>query len=173
MIFVGQAVEDRDTRGAFELLDRLLGIAAELDRVVHAPQHASGVLHRLLVTDLGACRIEISDMSALIETGDLEGAARACRGLLENQDDLLALQMLLLRTRVLGPLQIASQIEQVKELALREVLNRKERAVAQVKAHFTTSLRQRMLISRQGRATPGRSYNDRRHGRGRARIRAP
>src|SRR5438477_11780950 len=102
-------------------------------------------------------------MRALIETGDLEGAARVCRGLLENQDDFLALQMLLLRTRVLGPLQIASQIEQIKELALREVLKRKERTVAQVNAHYMTFLRERMLSSIQAHATQATTYNDRDH----------
>ena len=46
MIFVGQAVEDRDAGKTLEILDRFLRIAAELDCVVHAAENAGRVLDR-------------------------------------------------------------------------------------------------------------------------------
>jgi hypothetical protein len=60
-------------------------------------------------------------MRALVVAGDLEGATGAGRGLLEDQADLLALQRLLLVAAVLGALEVAREVEQVKHLALAEV----------------------------------------------------
>jgi hypothetical protein len=65
------------------------------------------------VADLRAGGIEVGHVRALVVAGDLEGAARAGRGLLEDQADLLALEVLLLGARVLGALEIAREIEQV------------------------------------------------------------
>src|SRR4051794_29178794 len=74
-------------------------------------------------------------MCALVETRDLERAARACGGLLEDQADLLSLQVFLLGTRILCALQIAREIEQVAELPWRVVLNGQQRSVAKIEAH--------------------------------------
>jgi len=48
------------------------------------------------------------------------------RGFLENQADFLAVEVLLLGARVLGPLEIACQVEQVAKLALRVILYRQQ-----------------------------------------------
>ena len=87
------------------------------------------------MADLRARRIEIGHVGALVVAGDLEGAAGAGRGLLEDQADLLAGQVLLLGAGILGALQVAGEIEQVAELPLRVVLDGQERTVAQIEAH--------------------------------------
>jgi hypothetical protein len=124
MVLVGQPVEDRHTGVFGEVFDGLLRIAAELDRVVHAPEHPGRVLDRFFMANLRASRVEIGDMRALIMAGDLESTARARRGLLEDQNDFLALQVLLFGTGVFGPFQVAGEIEQVLELALGKILHR-------------------------------------------------
>jgi hypothetical protein len=70
--------------------------------------------------------IEIGDVRTLIVAGDLEGATRSCRSFLEDQHDLLAFQMLLLGAGIFGALEIASQIEEIVEFPLREVLHRQQ-----------------------------------------------
>ena len=63
---------------------RLLAVAAVLDRVVDAAEHAGGVLHRLLVADLDPARPEVGHVGTLVVGGDLERGARPGRGLLED-----------------------------------------------------------------------------------------
>jgi hypothetical protein len=70
------------------------------------------------VADLRACRIEIGDVCALVVAGDLERAARASGRLLEDQADLLAVEVLLLRAGILGAFEVACQIQQVADLGL-------------------------------------------------------
>ena len=173
MIFVGQPVEDRHAGVFRQVLDRLLRIAAEFDGVVHATEHARGVLDRFLVADLRSGRIEIGDMGALVVAGDLECAARPRRGLLEDQDDLLALEMLLLGARVFGALEVAGEIEQVVKLPLREILDVSSERLRRLKLIVKSPLGNVFRISRPARARSGRSCSVRRRGRGRARSRAP
>jgi len=73
--------------------------------------------------------------------GDLEGTARAGRGLFEDQAHLLALEVLLLGARVLGTLEVAREVEQVLEFLLGVVLNSQQRAVAKIEAHGVGLLR--------------------------------
>ena len=87
---VGEAVVDGHARPGRELVGDGLAEAAVLDRVVHAAEHARGVLDRLLVAHVRAARAEVGDVCALVVGGDLEGAAGAGRVLLEDQRDLLA-----------------------------------------------------------------------------------
>ena len=61
-------------------------------------------------------------MRPLVVRRDLEGAAGAGRGLLEDQADLLAPEQLPLGARVFRALQVARQVEQVEHLALAEVV---------------------------------------------------
>jgi len=51
---IGQAVPHRHAGVAGKFFNRGLSKAAVLDPVVHAAQHASGILHRLLGADLRA-----------------------------------------------------------------------------------------------------------------------
>jgi len=108
---VGQAVVHRHARPLGELVDGVLGEAAELDRVEHAAEHPRGVLDRLLVAHVRAARAEVRDVRALVVGGDLERAARARRVLLEDQRDLLAAQVLLLAAGLLGRLQLGGEVE--------------------------------------------------------------
>ena len=102
-----------------EFLDVGLGVAAELDRVVHAAQDRGGVGDRFLVPELGSGRFEVGDVRALVVGGDLEGRTGPGRGLLEDQRDLLAAQLLDLGAGVLGQLERLGQFEQEAQLARR------------------------------------------------------
>src|SRR6185312_3201901 len=102
-----QAVIDRHAGIFRQRLHAALHGAAILDRVIHAPKHARGVLERLLVADLRAAGLEISYVRALVVAGDLEGAAGARAGLLENQRDVLSLEGLPLGAGILGALEVA------------------------------------------------------------------
>src|SRR6185312_5469780 len=88
--------------------------------------------HRLLVTELRAGRVEIGDVGALVERGDLERRPRARRRLLEDQRDLLALQPLHLTAGVLGDLHRLRQLQQETQLPWREIDLLEKAAVAQV-----------------------------------------
>ena len=110
---VGEPVVDRDAGPARELLGRVLREAAVLDRVVHAAEHARGVLHGLLVAHVRAGRADEGDVGALVVGGDLERAARPGRVLLEDQRDLLADELLLLAPLLLGRLQLRREVDQV------------------------------------------------------------
>src|SRR4029078_8781110 len=104
---------------------------------------------------------------------DFEGATRPRRGLLEDQYDLLAFQMLLLGAGILGALEVAGQGEEILEFPLREILDCQERAVAQIEAHFDSPVGSCAVVNRPVRAKSGRSCNGRRRGPGPARRRAP
>ena len=121
MPLVGEPVVDRDAGPLRELLGRLLREAAVLDRVVHAAEHARGVLHRLLVAHVRAAGADERDVGALVVGGDLERAARPRRVLLEDQRDLLADELLLLAPFALGRLQLGRQVDQVGDLLGRVV----------------------------------------------------
>ena len=173
MVFVGQPVVDRHAGVLRELLDAALRGAAIFDCVIHAAQHARGVLERFLVPDLRTRRIKIGDVGALIVAGDLEGAPGARRGLLEDEADLFAGQVLLLGARVLGALEIARKVQQVAKLALRVVLDCEQRAVAKIETHG--SLRsvdsRNSAFSKPARARSDRSCSGRRRGRAQAQSR--
>ena len=128
---VGQAVVDRHAGVLGQDLDELLREAAVLDRVVHAPEHPGGVLHRFLVADLRSLGTEVGHVRALVVGRHLERAARAGRGLLEDQDDLLLLQPLLLGPAALRGFQLGGEIQQADELLLREEANVEEIAALQ------------------------------------------
>ena len=163
---VGQAVVDRHAGVVRQIVDHLLAGAAELDGVEHPPEHAGGVLHRLLVADLAARGVEVGDVRPLVVGGDLEGAAGAGRGLLEDQADLLALEQLALGAGILGALQVAREVEQVEHLALAEVVELQVAAALEVEGHGVSL--PLVLFSRPGRAGSGRSCSARRRGRARA-----
>src|SRR6478735_3978023 len=95
--------------------------AAVLDAVVEAAEHARGVLGRLLVAHLRADRVEVGRARPLVGRGDLEGAARAGRGLGEEQGDVLAGEASLLAALPLGGLELGGEVEQRPELVGRQV----------------------------------------------------
>jgi hypothetical protein len=81
--------------------------------------HLRRVGDGLLVPHLGAGRVQVRDVCALIEGGDLEGAARPRRALLEDQRDLFARQPLHLVAGVLGRLEGLRERGQMQELVAR------------------------------------------------------
>jgi hypothetical protein len=54
---------------------------------------------------------------------------------LEDETDFLAFQVLLLGSRILGPFQIAGEIEKVSKLPWRVVLDRQQRSIAKIQTH--------------------------------------
>ena len=66
MPLVGQPVPYRNAGVHIELLDGVLGEAAELDAVEHPPEDAGGVADRLVPADMGSLWSEVGDVAALI-----------------------------------------------------------------------------------------------------------
>ena len=135
MELVRQAVPDRHAGVLRKLLDHDLAEAPVLDPLVVATEDAGGVLDRLLLPHLAAGRAEIGDVGALVECGNLEGAARARRVLLEDQGDVLAPEALLLSPRVSSLLELEREIEQEAKLPGGEVELLEEAPVAKVDGH--------------------------------------
>ena len=132
---VGQAVPHRHARQVGQGLDVLLLLAAELDAVVEAAQHPGGVGHRFLVAQLGAGGVQVGHPGSLVVGGDLEGAARARGGLLEDQRDIASLQALHLAARFLVGFQPRRQIQQGLPLPGTEVQLPQETTTQQRHAH--------------------------------------
>ena len=130
MELVGQAVPDRHAGILAQDFHQVLAEAAVLDAVVHAAQHAGGILHGFFVTDLRAGGSQVGDVRALVIGGDFEGAAGAGGGLFEDQGDVLAFQPLLLIAAVLGCLEVGRELEQELELLRSEVQFLEKVAVA-------------------------------------------
>ena len=118
---VGQAVPHRHPGQGGELLDLGLLVAAVLDAVEHAPQNPGGVRHGLLVAHLGARRVQVGDVGSLVVRADLEGAAGARRGLLEEESDVPARQAAFLLAGLLGRLELGGQLDERHPLCGREV----------------------------------------------------
>lgn len=111
-----------------ERFDGVLGETAELDGVEHAAQHFGGVRDGLLAAHVGAGRVEVGDVGALVVGGDFERAAGAGRALLEDEGDVLARQQRVLGVGCLGALQSAGMGDEVEELLLGEVEFLEQRA---------------------------------------------
>ena len=74
-------------------------------------------------------------MGTLIVGSDLEGAASAGGGLLEDEGDVLAGELRLLDAGVLGPFEVSSQVEQVVHLACRVIVEGQQIPVPEVERH--------------------------------------
>ncbi len=133
---VGQAVPHRHAGVLREGLDVLLGGAAVLDGVEGAAEDSRGVLHRLLVADLGAAGSEVGHVRALVLRGDLERGASPRRGLLEDQGDVLAGEARLLVAGVLRGLEVGGELEQEAQLVGGEVELLEEAPVAEVEGQW-------------------------------------
>ena len=131
----GQAVPHRHAGVGGQVLDDLLGEAAVLDAVVHAAEHAGGVLDGLLLAHLGAAGIEVGDAHAEVHAAHLERAARAGGGLLEQQDDVLAFEVAMGGTRQFQVLELLGQLDEVADLVRREIQQLQEVASAQARGH--------------------------------------
>ncbi|MNC62611.1 hypothetical protein D3C75_1126520 [compost metagenome] len=90
MEFVGQTVPHRHTGMGAQLFDDLLTEATVFDAVIHATQYTGGVLHGLLVTDLGTAWAKVGDLGTLVEGRHFKGAAGTGGGLLEDEGNILS-----------------------------------------------------------------------------------
>ena len=106
---VGQPVPDRHAGELREHLHDVLVEAAVLDAVIQPAQHTGGVLDRFLVAHLRRLRVEIRHVGALVVGGDLEAAAGAGGGLLEDEADLLPAKVLDLGAGLLGAFRSAAR----------------------------------------------------------------
>ena len=118
---IGQAVPHGHAGQLGEGLHLGLGVAAVLDAVVPAAEHAGRVGGRLLVDELRPGRVEAGGVSALLRHGDVEGAAGAGGGFLEQQGDLLAHQPLDLASFPPLRLQLGGEVQDGQPLGRGEV----------------------------------------------------
>jgi len=81
-----------------------------------APEDTCRVLDGLLLAHLRAAGFEIGDAHAKVHATDLEGAARTCRGLLEEQHDVLALEIAVRHASVRLRLEIRREREKIAYL---------------------------------------------------------
>ncbi len=87
------------------------------------------------MADLRARRVEVGHAHALVVGRDLERAARAGRGLLEDEAEVLAAQPRHLGAGVLGALEVPGQVEKEADLLPGEVGHLEDAAVAKVERH--------------------------------------
>ena len=140
MIVVGEAVPDGDARVLREVFDYLLAESAELDAVEHAAEDARRVCDVFLMAELDVVLAEVLGMSAFVDRRDGEGAARARRGLLEDERDVLALKQVALYAGALFILEVGGKVEEIFNLRRRMVLQRDKVAVAKIHRHLDCSL---------------------------------
>jgi len=88
-------------------------------------------------------------MRALVERGDLEGAARARGGLLEDEREVLAPEPRLLVAAILGRLELRRELEQEHKFLFGEIEFLQEIAVAKIDGHV------RQLLDENNTSPPG------------------
>ena len=118
---IGEPVPHRNAGELRQQLHVVVREPSELDAVVHPSEHASGVLHGLLVAQLRLTGTHVGHVRPLIVGGDFEGGPRARGRLLEDQRDVLALEPLLLGRGPLLVTELFTQVEEAEELLSREV----------------------------------------------------
>ena len=77
MVLVGQTVPDGNASLGGKLLDDRLVGAAILNTVIHATEHAGGILDGLFLAHLRRAGVEVGHTHTQVHTADLEGTARA------------------------------------------------------------------------------------------------
>ena len=97
MEFIGQAVPHRHAGVLGQRFDHFLAVAAILNAVIHAAQHARGIFNRLFMANLAAAGTKVSDASALIVSGNFERASGAGRVFFEDERDVFTGQVRRLR----------------------------------------------------------------------------
>jgi hypothetical protein len=122
MCLVRQSVIDRHARKSGKLLGDLLAEPPIFDRIVHAAEHAGGVLHRFLVADMAATGAKNGDMRTLIVGRDLKAGAGPRRVLLEDQGDVPPRQTRLFGAGNLRCFELRRQLQQNADFSRREVI---------------------------------------------------
>ena len=116
MELIGQAVPHRHTGVVGKVFHDLLAIAAVLDAVEHAAQHTGSVGDGLLLADLAAGRVKVGHFHAQIVGSDLEAAAGAGGGLLEDKGNVLAAQSIVADAGLFLCLQVGGEVKQTFDL---------------------------------------------------------
>ncbi|CAH0306401.1 hypothetical protein SRABI106_03911 [Rahnella aquatilis] len=135
MKLVGQPVPHRYAGEFRQFFHRLLCKTPVFDAVIHSPQHAGGVFHGFLVSDLAAARAEISHVCALIKRGDFKRTAGAGRGFLKNQRDIFSTQTRAFLTRLLIVFKRQRQGDQLLNFFRCEIKKFKKMTVFQCGSH--------------------------------------
>ncbi len=113
---ISEAIPHRHACEFAKFLDDRLAVAAIFDAVIHAPQYAGGVFHRLLMANLRAARPDIRHLRALIERADFKRAAGTGGGFFKNQRDVFAHQRFLLAPGFFIGFQLHGEIDEVLDL---------------------------------------------------------
>ena len=130
-----QAIPHGDAGVRRKLLHDCLVEAAILDAIVHAAEHAGGVLDGLFVAHLRARGIEIRHAHAQVVARDLERAARTRGGLLKEEHDVLALEMPMRHTSALELLEVCREVDEILNLGRSEVEQLEKVAATEINAH--------------------------------------
>ena len=136
----GQAIPYRHASVGGQIFNVSLGKAAELDAVIHAAENASGVLNGLLLAHLRAVGIKIGDAHAQIHCANFECATGTGGGLLEEQNDVLALEVTMRNARALHIFEVLGELQQVFDLLGGEVEQTEERTTRKINTHFDSFL---------------------------------
>ena len=128
---VGEAVPDGDA-GVFGEIDHgLLLEAAEEDAVVEAAEDAGGVLDALLVAEVRFMAAEILGVAALVLRGDDAGVAGTGGALLEDEDDVAAVEEVTADAGGLAGLERDGDVDKLGHLLVGEAVEGEKRAAAE------------------------------------------
>ena len=123
-----------------QVFNDFLGEASVFDAVVHAAEHASGVLDRFLLTHLRAARIQVGHAHTKVVTGNFKSAARTGGGLLEEKNNVLAFKVAVRGTRALQFLEVPGQVKQVADFFRGEIQELQEVTSTKIDRHGVSSL---------------------------------
>src|SRR5579859_5080587 len=96
MMLISQPIPDGHSGIRSQGFYQFLRETAILNAIIHATQHACGILHRFLISNVRATGTKIGNVGALIKGGHLKSTTSTRRVLLENQGNRLSLQALYL-----------------------------------------------------------------------------
>ena len=121
VVLVGETVPDRDARILREFFDDLLAVAAVLDALEHAGQHAGRVGDALLLPDLRVGRVQVRAPHAEVVGSHFKAAAGPGAGLFEDEGDVLALAVPVRDAGLFLGLQVRGEVDEIADLFRCEV----------------------------------------------------
>ena len=139
MVGVGQAVPHGHARPFRQVLHHGLLVAPVLDAVEEAAQDFGGVLQGLLFAHLGAARVQVGDVGALLGGRHLEGAAGAGGGLFKQQHNVLAFHRRLADARPALGLQVPGQVQQITNFLRGKIFQSQKAPAFQIHCHGDVS----------------------------------
>ena len=109
--------------------------SAVLDAVIHAAEDARGILDGFFLAHLRALGVEVGHAHAEVHGPDLERAAGARGGLLEEKDDVLALEVAVRLPGALLRLEVGGEVNEILDLLGGEVEELEEVAARDIDCH--------------------------------------